>query len=57
MFEEKLFCDVIFAIEGNEIPAHKNILAARCEHFKTMFTSIFITLQMKVIIKLFNLKR
>ena len=29
--------DVSMEIEGNEVPAHKLILAARCSYFETMF--------------------
>lgn len=39
MLQDQLFCDVTFVVENVRIPAHKAILAARCEQFKAMFTS------------------
>ncbi|XP_014247262.1 leucine-zipper-like transcriptional regulator 1 [Cimex lectularius] len=33
------FCDIILLLDGNEIPAHKSILAARCSYFEAMFRS------------------
>ena len=39
MFEDKEFCDIIFCIDNEELPAHKALLSARCERFKAMFTS------------------
>lgn len=33
------FCDIIFVVENEEIPAHKQILIARNEVFAKMFTS------------------
>lgn len=39
MLEDQLFCDVTFIVENTRIPAHKAVLAARCERFKAMFTS------------------
>jgi len=38
-FKEKPFADITFKIQGQEIPAHKGFLAARCPYFKKMFTS------------------
>ena len=35
---EKSFSDIIFRLDGNDlIHAHKNILSARCEYFRSMF--------------------
>lgn len=39
LFQDQLFSDVAFNVQGVQIPAHKAILAARCEQFKAMFTS------------------
>jgi len=39
LFHTKLFPDVIFEVEGEEIPAHKYILAYRSDYFMKMFTS------------------
>lgn len=33
------FCDIDMILEGNVIPAHKSILAARCAYFQAMFRS------------------
>ena len=33
------FSDIVFEVEGEEIPAHKAILAYRCDYFMKMFTS------------------
>nr|CAH7718604.1 unnamed protein product [Callosobruchus chinensis] len=33
------FCDIILNLDGNLIPAHKTILAARCSYFEAMFRS------------------
>uniref|UniRef100_A0A7E4ZR90 BTB domain-containing protein n=1 Tax=Panagrellus redivivus TaxID=6233 RepID=A0A7E4ZR90_PANRE len=33
------FSDITIVIEGFKLPAHRNILAQRCEYFKTMFKS------------------
>lgn len=35
----KEFCDINLVLEGNVIPAHKSILAARCTYFQAMFRS------------------
>jgi len=40
-FKEKPFSDVTFKVQGQDIPAHKGFLAARCPYFKKVFTSIF----------------
>jgi len=39
LFSRKLFPDVVFEVEGEEIPAHKAILAYRSGYFMKMFTS------------------
>jgi len=39
LFNKKDFSDITIKIEGKEIYAHKNILAAQCERFFAMFTS------------------
>jgi len=39
LFTGKLFTDVTFEVEGEEIPAHKAILAYHCDYFMKMFTS------------------
>jgi hypothetical protein len=36
---DKMFADVSFSVGGKTIPAHKNILVARSEYFRAMFTS------------------
>jgi len=35
----RVFADVIFEVEGEEIPAHKALLAYRSDYFMKMFTS------------------
>ena len=35
----KDFCDINLVLDGNVIPAHKSILAARCQYFQAMFRS------------------
>jgi len=37
--EEPQLSDVTFVVNGTKIPAHKSILAARCEYFSRMFAS------------------
>jgi len=39
IYHGKLFTDVTFEVEGEEIPAHKAILAYHCDYFMKMFTS------------------
>jgi len=39
LYDERRFSDVIFEVEGEEIPAHKTILAYRSDYFMKMFTS------------------
>ena len=39
MFMDSTFSDVTFTVQGQDIPGHKNILAMRCPHFVSMFTS------------------
>ena len=33
------FCDITLLLDGVPIPAHKAILAARCNYFEAMFRS------------------
>lgn len=33
------FCDITLLLDGNSIPAHKSVLAARCGYFEAMFRS------------------
>lgn len=35
----KEFCDINLILDGDIVPAHKAILAARCEYFQAMFRS------------------
>lgn len=35
----KEFCDINLLLDGNVIPAHKSILAARCSYFQGLFRS------------------
>jgi len=37
--EEEKFTDITFEVQGEEIKAHKAILAQRCKYFEKMFTS------------------
>lgn len=39
LFRSERFSDVTFCVEGEKIPAHKAILAMRCEYFSAMFDS------------------
>jgi len=39
LYDGRLFHDVIFEVEGEQIPAHKAILASRSDYFMKMFTS------------------
>lgn len=39
LFNETLFSDVSFSVDGDKIPVHKNILCARSSYFRGMFTS------------------
>ena len=43
-YENRIFPDVLFEVEGEEIPAHKAVLASRSNYFMKMFTSISIEL-------------
>ncbi|XP_064461375.1 leucine-zipper-like transcriptional regulator 1 [Ornithodoros turicata] len=35
----KEFCDITLMLDGQPIPAHKSVLAARCSYFEAMFRS------------------
>lgn len=39
LFNDALFSDVAFSVDGERIPVHKNILCARSSYFRGMFTS------------------
>jgi len=39
LYDGRLFADITFEVEGEEIPAHKAILAYRSSYFMKMFTS------------------
>jgi len=39
VYNGRLFADIIFEVEGEEIPCHKAILAYRSDYFIRMFTS------------------
>lgn len=39
MVDDDEFCDVTFLVEGQQVHAHRAILAKRCEHFAAMFRS------------------
>jgi len=39
LYTEKLFTDVVFVVQGEEISAHKGIIAARSKFFENMFSS------------------
>jgi len=39
LYNGRLFADITFQVEGEEIPAHKAILAYRSNYFMKMFTS------------------
>ncbi len=39
LYNGRLFHDVVFEVEGEQIPAHKAILAHRSDYFMKMFTS------------------
>jgi len=39
LYDGRLFADIIFEVEGEDIPAHKAILAYRSRYFMKMFTS------------------
>ncbi len=41
LYIEKLFADVTFVVQGEEIKAHKGIIAARSKFFENMFLSKF----------------
>ena len=39
LLSDEATADVVFVVEGRELPAHRCILAARCETFRRMFNS------------------
>lgn len=39
MLDDTEFADVVFVVEGRRFHAHRAVLAARCEHFRVMFSS------------------
>lgn len=39
----KEFCDITLMLDGEAVPAHKSILAARCSYFEAMFRSFMPT--------------
>ncbi len=39
LYDGRLFPDVVFEVEGEEMPAHKALLAYRSDYFMKMFTS------------------
>jgi hypothetical protein len=39
LFNEALFSDVTFVVDGEKIPVHRNILCVRSSYFRGMFTS------------------
>jgi len=41
LFESEKYADIHFSIQGQEIPAHKLILDARCKYFANLFKSQF----------------
>jgi len=41
-FEERPFPDIIFKVQGQDIPAHKGFLTVKCSYFHKMFTSIIV---------------
>jgi len=48
LFLNKLGSDVVFKVEDQEFPAHKDILSEKCRFFKNMFSSIFCLLKSQV---------
>jgi len=41
LFDNKMYSDIKFKVEGEEIPAHKALLAAKCPYFERAFSSYF----------------
>jgi len=39
LYDGRLFADIIFEVQGEEVPAHKAVLAYRSDYFMKMFTS------------------
>jgi len=48
-FEERLFPDITFKVQGTDIKAHKGFLAIRCPYFHRMFSSGMIEAKSKEI--------
>ncbi len=42
LLDQKLFSDIVFKVQGQEFPANKIVLAAKCPFFHKMFTSNFL---------------
>ena len=49
LFQSQLFTDVSLEIDGRRIPAHKAVLAQRCNYFHAMFTSSMQESQQRVV--------
>ena len=47
--QEKTFCDVILKVGSNEIHAHRSVLVAGCQYFKSLFLGHFSEATMKEI--------
>ncbi|XP_060587601.1 uncharacterized protein LOC132743105 [Ruditapes philippinarum] len=47
--QEKTFCDVTLKVGSNEIHAHRSVLAAGCQYFKSLFLGHFSEANMKEI--------
>lgn len=44
VYQKMLYPDILMIVQGRKFPAHKGILAARCQVFEDMFASIEIIL-------------
>ena len=42
LLDQKLFSDIVFKVQGQEFPANKIVLAAKCPFFYKMFTSFLV---------------
>lgn len=42
VYKKMLSPDIVFSVDGEKFPAHKDILAASCQFFDNMFTSISV---------------